>query len=127
MIIDPDVTKPNTSSQPVNLIDVYPTLIELADLPEKEDLDGLSLVPLIESDTFQWSRPSITTHGRGNHGLRDDRWRYIRYADGSEELYDHLTDANEWNNLAQDSAYIDVKARLAKWLPVDEAVSAPAL
>jgi arylsulfatase A-like enzyme len=125
MIIDPDVTKPGTSSRPINLIDVFPTLIDLTGLPKKGDLDGLSLLPLLKSNESDWSRPSITTHGRGNHSIRDDRWRYIRYADDSEELYDHQKDDNEWNNLAYDSAYFKIVNRLSKWLPKNEAASAP--
>ena len=99
MIVDPDIDSPGIVSRPINLIDVYPTLNELAGLPLKEGLDGSSLVPLLEDNEVDWSRPSITTHGRGNHSIRDDRWRYVRYADGSEELYDRWNDPNEWENL----------------------------
>ena len=49
----------------------------------------------------QW--PAITTHNQNNHSVRTERWRYIRYADGSEELYDRAVDPNEWDNLARDS------------------------
>ncbi|MCO4822865.1 MAG: sulfatase [Flavobacteriaceae bacterium] len=125
IIVDPDIKKAGISSRPVNLIDVFPTLIDLTDSPKKEDLDGLSLLPLIKQYEGDWSRPSITTHGRGNHSIRDDRWRYIKYSDGSEELYDHINDDNEWTNLANDTEYIEVKNRLAKWLPTNEAASAP--
>ncbi len=70
-------------------------------------------------------RPALTTYLRGNHAVRDDRWRYIRYADGGEELYDHRTDPNEWTNLAGDPRYSRVKARLARWLPQRDAPTAP--
>lgn len=125
MIIDPDFIKPGISSRPINLIDVFPTLIDLTGLPKREGLDGLSLLPLLKQEEGDWFRPSVTTHGRGNHSIRDDRWRYIRYSDGSEELYDHQKDDNEWTNLASNSEYFEVKNRLAKWLPKNEAVSAP--
>ena len=59
----------------------------------------------------------VTTHGRGNHGVRLGTWRYIRYADGGEELYDHSIDPLEWKNLASDSQYTAVKNKLAAWLP----------
>ena len=59
----------------------------------------------------------MTTHGRNNHAVRDERWRYIRYADGSQELYDHDADPLEWKNLAGDAQYTAVKNKLAAWLP----------
>ena len=61
--------------------------------------------------------PAITTHNQGNHSVRTEKWRYIHYADGSEELYDEQADPNEWKNLAGDSNFAEVKEGLAKWLP----------
>jgi hypothetical protein len=80
-------------------------------------LEGTSLIPLLKDPKRGWDRPALTTHGRNNHSLRSQRWRYIRYADGTEELYDHGNDALEWNNLAKDSRHAEVKRELAKWLP----------
>jgi hypothetical protein len=70
-------------------------------------------------------RPAITTHGRLNHAIRSDRWRYIRYADGSEELYDHETDPMEYTNLATRAEYDAVKQELSAWLPERNAPNAP--
>lgn len=67
--------------------------------------------------TASWDRPVVTTHGRNNHAVRSQRWRYIRYADGSEELYDHRNDPMEWSNLAGDPKHAEVKEELATWLP----------
>ena len=74
-----------------------------------------------------WELPAVTTHGRGNHAVRKDQWRYIRYANGSEELYDRGVDPNEWTNLAADPKYRKVKRKLAALLPAlkDEAPNAP--
>lgn len=110
--------------QPVNLVDIYPTLIELCGLPPRE-LDGTSLVPLLQDPTRRWERPSLSTHGRNNHALRSERFRYIRYADGSEELYDHETDPMEWKNLAKQPEYADVIASMRKWLPQTNVKDAP--
>lgn len=118
MIVAPGVTKPrHRCSRPVTMLDLYPTLIELCNLREKRELEGRSLVPLLKDPDAGWDRPALTTHGRNNHSLRTERWRYIRYSDESEELYDHDKDGLEWHNLAEDPEFADVKKRLARWLP----------
>ncbi len=106
---------------PVNLIDIYPTLNELCGLPAIPSHEGRSLVPLLNDPAAEWERPSLTTYGRGNHSLRTRRWRYTRYHDSSEELFDHADDPNEWTNLAEDSQYARIKADLARWLPETDA------
>jgi len=103
--------------RPVNHIDIYPTLLDLAHLPPNPDNEGQSLVPLLENPEAEGFKASVTTHGFGNHSVRTERWRYIRYEDGSEELYDHWTDPNEWTNLALRSQYIDVIEELRGHLP----------
>ncbi len=123
VIVAPGTTQPGTvSSRPVGLIDLFPTLAELCGLPEPPGLDGRSLVPLLADPHAAWDQPALTTHGPGNHALRSERYRYIRYADGGEELYDHSVDPNEWTNLAVDPAYAEVKDKLAAHVPQDDAV-----
>jgi len=118
MAVVPGVTKPRQRcSRPVNMVDIYPTLIELCGLTPRDGLEGRSLVPLLKDPKAKWDRPALTTHGRNNHSLRDERYRYIRYSDGTEELYDHDNDELEWTNLAGDPKYAAVKAEMAKWLP----------
>lgn len=104
--------------RPAELLDLYPTLAELCGLP-KVDVEGLSLVPQLKDATAPRERPAITTHNPGNHAVRTERWRYIRYADGSEELYDSIADPNEWTNLAE--KHPDVRKQLAKWMPMSAA------
>jgi arylsulfatase A-like enzyme len=117
----PGMTKAGTrSSAPVDLMSVYPTLCELAGLKIPENVEGVSLTPLFENPYRHWAIPAITTHGRGNHAVRSDRWRYIRYANGDEELYDHSKDPHEWTNLSTDSKLNPVKTRLSAWLPNEE-------
>ena len=118
MMVAPGVTSAGQRCDaPVNLLDIYPTLIDLCGLPLKEELEGVSLVPLLKDANAAWDRPAVTTFGRNNHSVRSPRWRYIRYADGSEELYDHNIDDMEWNNLAGDPIHDGVKVELRKWLP----------
>lgn len=113
------------SGRTVSLLDLYPTLAELSGLPVPPELEGRSLCPLLEDPEASWDRPVLTTLGRFNHAIRSERWRYIRYQNGSEELYDHDADPMEWTNLAEDPAYAGVKKDLAKWLPKVNAKNAP--
>jgi arylsulfatase A-like enzyme len=121
-IAAPGVTKAGSKcDRAVNLIDIYPTLIELCGLKAKPELDGISLVRLLENPKAKWERASVITNERGNHAVRDERWRYIRYNDGTEELYDRESDPHEWTNLAKNSKFNSIKKKLAKWLPQNEA------
>lgn len=119
IIVDPRRTKSGTQCEsPVSLLDLYPTLIELCGLrlpPQK--LEGRSLVNSLIRPMEKTGRVVITTQGRGNHAVRSSRYRYIRYADGSEELYDHKTDSHEWNNLSLDPGLVKVKSKLMDYLP----------
>lgn len=117
IIISPDLKAGQRCARPVGLVDLYPTLVELCGLPEKSGLDGQSLMPLLVNPDLEWRRPALTTLGPGNHALRSDRWRYIRYADGSEELYDHDVDPAELTNLAGSSASVPVVEALRAFLP----------
>jgi arylsulfatase A-like enzyme len=109
----------------VELLDIYPTLVELTGLAEKDGLEGISLAPQLTDSEAPRARPAITTHNRDNHGVRSERWRYVRYADGSEELYDMMADPNEWDNLAGDSEMADVLEQHRRWLPAMSAMPAP--
>ncbi|MBL7185268.1 MAG: sulfatase-like hydrolase/transferase [Phycisphaerae bacterium] len=120
IIVAPGVTKAGSRcDRPVSLIDIYPTLVDLAGLPPKQDVDGKSLVPLLTDPTKKW-QPVLMTMGKGNHAVRSDRWRYILYKDGSQELYDHAKDPWEWNNLASQPEYAEVIDEHKKWLPTNE-------
>jgi arylsulfatase A-like enzyme len=113
------------SQRTVNLLDIYPTLAELCNLPNKKELEGNSIVPLLKNPSTAWAHASLTTHGYKNHAVRTEKWRYIRYEDGSEELYDHEKDPQEWKNLAKDARFASVKAELAKSLPDVNTKDAP--
>ena len=101
IVVDPAATTSGSVCRaPVSLLDLYPTLIELCGLEAYDELEGNSLIPLLRDPGAPWDRPALMTYGQGNHAVRNNRWRYIRYADGSEELYDHDSDPEEWFNLA---------------------------
>jgi arylsulfatase A-like enzyme len=118
----PGVVRGARCAEPVELLDIFPTLLDLCRLPPRDDLEGHSLLPQLRDPEAERPWPAITTHNQGNHAIRTAEWRYIRYADGSEELYHLKSDPREWTNLAGDAKYADVKRELAKWIPK---VSAP--
>ena len=105
----------------VNLIDLYPTLIDLCGLPEKE-LDGTTIRPLLENPNLAWP-PTVTTQGKGNHSIISERWHYTSYARGVEELYDLENDPMQWTNLVHsdlEKAEVAI-AELKTHLPAFEA------
>jgi arylsulfatase A-like enzyme len=125
ILVAPGVTTPgSTTRAPVSLMDIYPTLVELAGIERPSHLEGRSLVPLLEDPALDWDFPVLSTYGYRNHAVVSERYRYIRYSDGSEELYDMIDDPNEWTNLAGRRRYADVIEELAGHLP---AVDAPDL
>ena len=101
---------------PVSLIDLYPTLLDLCGLPEGSKLAGQSLRPLLEKPADKSNRLVITTFDKGNYALSGTRWRYIRYKDGSEELYNRKNDPHEWTNLAGTAKNAPVRKHFAKAL-----------
>ncbi len=114
----PGVTAPGgRCAAPVDYTHLYPTLCELAGLPLPAHVKGASLMPLLKNPEAAWNEVAICSHGRGNHAAIDNQWRYIRYKNGDEELYDYRADPHEWTNLAGDSKHAEVKTRLARHLP----------
>lgn len=121
----PGIATDAKCARPVELLDIFPTLLALCDLPARDDLEGHSLLPQLKDATAPRDWPAITTHNQGNHAVRTEDWRYIRYADGSEELYDMRNDPHEWTNLAGDERHAGAKRDLAKWLPKIDVAAAP--
>ncbi len=118
IISAPDrVAKGEICDRPVSLIDLYPTLIDLCDLPKRNGLDGQSLLPLLRNPEIEWERPVVITYGLNNHAVQTHRWRYIQYRDGTMELYDHGNDPHEWTNLASAPENKEVISKLQEALP----------
>lgn len=121
------ISSPNMSSKgavcpsPVDLSTLYPTLCELAGIEAPAELDGVSLVPLLQSPSKIWNHPALTTYGKGNHAVRLHQWRYIHYADGTEELYNLFDDPHEWKNLAPMPVHRNKMNAMAEYLPSSEA------
>jgi arylsulfatase A-like enzyme len=110
----PGMEKRQDCMRNVNLIDLYPTLIDLCGLPEK-NLDGKSIEPLLQHPTLEWT-PTITTYGQGNHSVISEKWHYITRNNGVDELYDLENDPMEWTNLLQTQPE-ECQAAIAKLTP----------
>jgi arylsulfatase A-like enzyme len=111
--------------EPVELLDIYPTLLSLAHLTVTSKLEGDSLADQLSDRDAPHHRPAITSQGPGNHTVRTKDWRYIRYADGSEELYDLKNDRHEWHNVASRPDLASRKTELAGWIPQKIAAPVP--
>ena len=115
----PGVTQPGGVCQrTVDFMSIYPTLCSLAGISVPKHVEGENIRSLLVNSSAPWEKPAITTFGQNNHAVRTERWRYIRYHDGGEELYDHGQDPYEWTNLAPRTAeFSPVLKELARWLP----------
>lgn len=120
----PGENEGSVCDETVSLLDIYPTLIDLCNLPEDTKLDGNSIKPLINDPAMEWDKPVLTSWYYKNHSIRSKRWHYIRYRDGGEELYDHDNDPNEHDNLANDTAYAEIISELKQYLPKHDALPA---
>jgi len=125
MFAGPGVSKGSKCAEAVELLDIFPTLCELASLPQPEGLEGHSLIPQLKDGKATRPWPAISNHNPGNNSVRDESWRYILYVDGSEELYHLQQDPNEFENLAGNPKYAAEIRRLRKWIPQDQAPHAP--
>jgi arylsulfatase A-like enzyme len=108
-------------ASPVQLLDMYPTLVELTGLPKNEMNEGHSIVPLLEDPTAQWDYPAITSYGKGNVSITSERYQLIQYEDNSLEFYDLEKDPNEWHNLANNSNYEALIKEHQAYIPKNQA------
>ena len=113
------------SQRPVNLVSIFPTLVSLLGMDSDIPFDGPDLSPLLKNPDDKWEHPSVIDYEYRNSAVRNERWRYIRYKDGTDELYDHVSDPNEWNNLTADPKYQKTKDILADYLPKTYAPNLP--
>lgn len=125
IVAGPGIAPGAKCGRPAELLDLYPTLLDLCGLPPNKANEGISLVPQLMDAKAARARPAVTTHNAGNHSVRTETWRYIVYADGSEELYDEVNDPHEWTNLAREPKFAAVKKELTKWVPARSAAPLP--
>lgn len=116
MISAPGMAQGAVSSANVGLINLYPTLTELCGLPANTQNEGVSMAPLLKDPDTEWTKPVHTFYGPNNQSLIWKNFHYIRYSDGSEELYDLSKDRAEWTNLAGDVSYESMLSELRSLL-----------
>ena len=121
----PGIVAGASCTQPVELLDIYPTLADLCDLQPPQSLEGHSLMAQLQEASAVREWPAITTHNHDNHSVRSLDWRYIRYADGSEELYNLRDDPNEWSNVVQNNALASIVLSHQEFLPITNLKPAP--
>jgi iduronate 2-sulfatase len=117
-----DINGGSTCASAVSLIDIYPTMLDLCHLPSVEGLEGISLAPQLKDPKRRRVEPAITTWQYNNHAARSLNFRYIRYRDGTEELYDHRSDPNEHHNLAGNPKLDSIKKKLGAYMPTNNVV-----
>jgi len=124
IISGPGIPDGEVRDQPVSLINLYPTLSDLCDLPVPDGVDGQSLRKVINEESHHLP-PAISTYLQNNHALRSRKYRYIRYADGTEELYDMIHDPQEYHNIADEEALREVIEGFRAYLPTGVASQVP--
>jgi arylsulfatase A-like enzyme len=117
LIVAPPMPVRSRVHEPVSLIDIFPTILELCGVLPEQGIDGQSLRPQLGLRPAQRSQPALMTWGRGNHSIRTSAYRFTRYVDGTEELYDHRSDPYEWTNLASVPELEEVRTSLRSYLP----------
>jgi arylsulfatase A-like enzyme len=108
IIAGPGIVEGSVCSKPAQLLDIYPTLVELSGLKADAKLEGNSLVPLLKNPQADWPHMARTSFGPGNYSIVSEAYRYICYNDGSEEFYDRSKDTHEWNNVITNPEYAAV-------------------
>ena len=113
------------TAKPAQLLDIFPTLLALTGLPADDAQEGNSLLPLLKNPQAEWPHISLSSFGQGNYAIRSEHFRYIRYADGSEEFYDHRNDPHEWNNMIGNADLADAIEQHRQHLPKKDVPTLP--
>lgn len=125
----PGISKGAKSDVTVSLIDMYPTFVEMCGLPvPHQTLEGESIAATLKHPAEAADRDVFLPHMHpGEYAIINRKWRYIRYGDDGEELYDVQNDPHEWNNLASDPSYATQMAKMRKRAPASFAEPEPKL
>jgi arylsulfatase A-like enzyme len=118
----PGIPKNKKYNGVVSLGDTFPTLVQMCNLRNSQEIDGKSLVPIFKNPQKIEDRIAITVNKRGNSfSVVSNKWRYSKYGNGEEELYDMQSDPHEWINLAENPECANVKKEMAAYIPANPA------
>lgn len=117
IIMGPGIPEGKVINKPVQLLDIYPTLLELSNLKADHKHEGNSLVPLLRNMEAEWPHFARSCFGPGNYAIMSERYHFIQYNDGSEEFYDHNNDPEEWHNAIDNKAYANIIEKHRAQLP----------
>ncbi|CAA6679322.1 MULTISPECIES: sulfatase [unclassified Lentimonas] len=116
----PGIARGASLETSASLVDMYPTLLDLCRLPQEDGLDGVSMARDLRYPERAQDRAVMLPGTEPNeYAIMNQKWRYIRYRDGGEELYDVCNDPHEWTNLADSPEYASVKRKMAAEAPSD--------
>ena len=114
IVFAPGTAKPGAvNKQPISHVDIYPTLCDFAGISKPKHLEGQSILPLLKDPAVKRDA-AFVNYGPENTAAQSERYRYILYEDGSEELYDHEKDPHEWTNQAKNPEYSETKKEMNK-------------
>ena len=108
IVMGPGIPQGKICNKPVQLLDIYPTLLELSNLDADSNLEGNSLVSLLKNTNSDWPHYARTSFGPENYAITSEYYRFIQYNDGSEEFYDHKNDPREWENVITNPEYSEI-------------------
>ena len=117
MISMPKQEQGQVCDKVVSLLDLFPTLADLSGFKIPKQLQGRSLKVLLEDPNTTWSNYAVSTMERKNHSVFTERWHYIRYINGDEELYDRKFDPNEFFNIEKLASLKSIKKQLREFFP----------
>lgn len=120
IIAGPGIEPGQICNKPAQLLDIYPTLLDLVGLEPDEKHEGRSLASLLRNPETSWPHMARTSFGPGNYAIVSERYRFIQYKDGSEEFYDHRSDPHEWKNVVNDPAYSQIIQNHRNEIPTSE-------
>lgn len=123
IVFDPRTMKEGgICGRPMDSVDIYPTLLDLCDIKIPLDIDGKSFKRLLKDPNAAW-KPAVMMLQRNNVAIRSERFRYIRYEDGTEELYDHEKDPHEHKNISKNPEMRATIDALGEYIPKEWAIN----
>lgn len=112
--------KGSLCNRSVDFLSIFPTLSEINGLSIPAHNEGLSIAKLLKNPKATWDTPALITFKEGNHAVKTEKYRYIKYAKGGEELYDVVNDPYEWKNIISSKDHQKVVNELKQYLPEKE-------